>query len=136
MSWSRLRSPAYVSRSRLTTRQSVCVRRWRTKCAPMNPQPPVMRTVLPLFIEMKVIVGLAQRRQRGVLEGENRAADRPVDGDVPIVPDDPAVEALRVFLRELVGHGGVRAQHAEAVREARRDVNYLLVVVGKVDAHP
>src|SRR3989442_7078941 len=93
MSWSRLRSPAYVSRSRFTMRQSVCVRRWRTKCAPMNPQPPVTRTVFPLFIEMEVIVGLAQRRQRGVLGGQNRAADRPVDGDIPIVPDNPPVQA-------------------------------------------
>src|SRR5437868_8884407 len=77
---------------------------------------------------------LLQRRQRGILGGEDRIADRP--GDARRVPPRADLVGPVVEVGALVLDLGHPAEHAEPVRESGRDEDLPEVVRAERRSHP
>ena len=75
-------------------------------------------------------------RQRGILRGEHRIGDGPVDTDLRIVPEYPAVRLRGVRCVNLVLYMRIRCEGAESVRESGRNEEYREVFRTEFEAPP
>ena len=71
-----------------------------------------------------------------LIRQQRRRAERPDDTDIRIVPEDAAVVGGIVVVGALIGDVGAFAQHAEPMRETRRDIELLMRTVIKYGAGP
>ena len=71
-----------------------------------------------------------------VREDDRVGVDRPVDGDIGIIPGNAAIRFRRIKAGDLVGNFGIRLQRTEAVGEALRDQQLLPVFRTQGHADP
>src|SRR5690606_25470095 len=144
------RLPAYVSRSRFTTRTSSHrPSRNRTKFEPMKPAPPVTSTLRMGAPSKGSPTGRAgrsgvdfrrlERRAAPVFLGKDRRLprrDRPLDAERGVVPEQRTLGGRRIVVRGLVDDLRPVAHHVEPVGEAGRDPELAPVRRGQRRAQP
>src|SRR5690606_18014306 len=98
----------------------------RTKARPSIPLAPTRTTSA---MERQLVArDVGEAPMAKVARGEDLVAARPVDAERGVVPRDAELELGPVVLRALVGEEGRRARDVEAVREARREVELVVVL--------
>src|SRR5580704_1998896 len=92
----------------------------RTRAEPMNPAPPVTKTVIRLLEQVRLIV---QPGMFAIAFGNHQRFGRegPVDRQGRIVPQQAAVMRRTVEIGYLVEHFRIVFERAIAMREAGRD---------------
>lgn len=83
-----------------------------------------------------MVVGVLEKRQRGVFGGEDRVRNGPVDVQDRIVPTDAAVALRCVFAGDFVEDGGFLTEDTKTVGESDGNIEHLESVGRKVHADP
>lgn len=110
----------------------------------VEPRPRATRQDNSLCYHISALINEVQRRRHALLErrrlhiliGQDHRLNRPLDADLGVVPADVAVALRRVVVVRLVLHLDIVRQRDEAVREAARDEELLLVLRRELHADP